>query len=42
LIFKNDIKVHDFIWSDDSKTIVFQETEAPGADPSLMIVYCIG
>mgnify|MGYP000182717573 CR=1 FL=1 len=36
LIFKNDIHVHDFIWSDDSKTIVFQGTGTPGADPSLM------
>ena len=36
MIFKNDIHVHDFIWSDDSKTIVFQGTGTPGADPSLM------
>ena len=36
LSFKNDIHVHDFIWSDDSKTIVFQGTGIPGADPSLM------
>jgi len=36
MIFKNDIHVHDFIWSDDSKTIVFQGTDIPGADPSLM------
>ena len=36
LIFKNDIHVHDFIWSDDNKTIIFQGTRTPGADPSLM------
>ena len=36
LIFKKDIYIHDFIWSDDSKTIVFQGTKIPGADPSLM------
>ena len=36
LIFNNDLHVHDFIWSEDSKTIVFQGTEKPGADPGLM------
>tara|TARA_B100000686_G_C16806274_1_gene990961 strand:+ start:15072 stop:17072 length:2001 start_codon:yes stop_codon:yes gene_type:complete len=36
LVFNNDLYVHDFIWSDDSKTIVFQGTDKPGADPSLM------
>ena len=36
LIFNNDLHVHDFIWSEDSKTIIFQGTEKPGADPGLM------
>ena len=36
LIFNKDLHVHDFIWSEDSKTIVFQGTEKPGADPGLM------
>jgi len=36
LIFKNDLYVHDFIWSNDSKTIIFQGTKEIGADPGLM------
>ena len=36
LIFNNELQIHDFIWSKDSKTIVFQGTSIPGADPELM------
>ena len=36
LIFNDDLHVHDFIWSDDSKTLIFQATKKPGADLELM------
>jgi len=36
LVFNDDLYVHDFIWSDNNKTIVFQATEKPGADLELM------
>ena len=36
LIFNDNLYVHDFIWSDNNKTIVFQATEEPGADLELM------
>ena len=36
LIFKNELHIHDFVWADDSRMIVFQATNTPGADASLM------
>ena len=36
LIFKDDIHILDFIWSNDSKTIIFQGAKIPGADSGLM------
>jgi len=35
-LFKNDLNVWNFRWTPNSRSIVFQATDSPGADPSLM------
>jgi len=35
-LYKNDLNVWSYRWSPDNRSILFQATESPGADPSLM------
>lgn len=35
-IYDNDLNLLDYRWGPDNRTIIFQATEKPGADPSLM------